>query len=322
MSLSPPQKKQSSHVTTHDDESVLLIVDAADKGVRLDRFVADALPDISRSAVQRLIEHGHILRNDAPTRAAEPLRIGDRISVIVPEPVDTALVPENIPLNVVFADDDIIVVDKPAGMVVHPAPGHPRGTLVNALLWHYPGMVIGGGVRPGIVHRIDRDTSGLLVIARNDAALANLQQQQLAHTMHKSYMALVMGGMREESGVIDAPIARHPRDRLRMAVVNGGRNARTHWQVLERIGQLTLLRVTLETGRTHQIRVHCQHIQHPIVGDPVYGAQFGSIKLDRQFLHAYQLGFVHPRTLQPLSFESPLPADLVRVLEYHRRTQA
>ena len=194
----------------HDDASIVLVVDDTAIGQRLDRFVTEAVADLTRSTVQRLIEQGHITRNDKPTRAAEPLKRGDTISVQLPEPVDTTLVPEEIPLNVVYVDDDIIVVDKPAGMVVHPAPGHPRGTLVNALLWHYPGMNIGGGIRPGIVHRIDRDTSGLLVVARNDFALQQLQQQQLAHTMHKEYIALVEGGFKTDSGTVDAAIAPPP----------------------------------------------------------------------------------------------------------------
>jgi len=302
----------------HDDDSILLVVDDSAIGERLDRFVTEAVADLTRSTVQRLIEQGHITRNDKPTRAAEPLKRGDRISVQLPEPVDTTLVPEEIPLNVVYVDDDIIVVDKPAGMVVHPAPGHPRGTLVNALLWHYPGMHIGGGIRPGIVHRIDRDTSGLLVIARNDYALQQLQQQQLAHTMHKEYIALVEVGFKTDSGTVDAAIARHPRDRLRMAIMDDGRAARTHWRVIERFQQQTVLALTLETGRTHQIRVHCQHMRHPIIGDPMYGVQISKPRLERQFLHAHKLGFLHPRSNEAIEFSSPLPADLQRILDFYR----
>ena len=307
---------------THDDDTLLVIVDEHGVGQRLDRFVAESVADLTRSAVQRLIEQGHITRNDKPTRAAESLKLGDRIAVQLPPPVDTDLVAENVPITVLYADDDIIVVDKAAGMVVHPAPGHARGTLVNALLWHFPGMHIGGGIRPGIVHRLDRDTSGVLVVARHDAALNHLQQQQYERHMHKVYVALVEGGFSVDAGVVDAPIARHPRDRMRMAVVAGGRTARTHWQVRERLQQLTLLDLTLETGRTHQIRVHCQHMRHPIIGDPVYGAQLTTIHLKRQFLHAHTLGFVHPRTGQQVSFTSPLPHDLQRVLDHiHRRLE-
>ena len=302
----------------HDDDSILLVVDDSAIGQRLDRFVTEAVADLTRSTVQRLIEQGHITRNDKPTRAAEPLKRGDKISVQLPEPVDTTLVPEEIPINVVYVDDDIIVVDKPAGMVVHPAPGHPRGTLVNALLWHYPGMHIGGGIRPGIVHRIDRDTSGLLVIARNDYALQQLQQQQLAHTMHKEYIALVEGGFKTDSGTVDAAIARHPRDRLRMAIMDDGRAARTHWRVIERFQQQTVLALTLETGRTHQIRVHCQHMRHPIIGDPMYGVQISKPRLERQFLHAHKLGFLHPRSNEAVEFSSPLPPDLQRILDFYR----
>jgi 23S rRNA pseudouridine1911/1915/1917 synthase len=302
----------------HDEDNILLVVDDSAIGQRLDRFVTEAVADLTRSTVQRLIEQGHITRNDKPTRAAEPLKRGDTISVQLPEPVDTTLVPEEIPLNVVYVDDDIIVVDKPAGMVVHPAPGHPRGTLVNALLWHYPGMNIGGGIRPGIVHRIDRDTSGLLVVARNDFALQQLQQQQLAHTMHKEYIALVEGGFKTDSGTVDAAIARHPRDRLRMAIMDDGRAARTHWRVIERFQQQTVLALTLETGRTHQIRVHCQHMRHPIIGDPMYGVQISKPRLERQFLHAHKLGFSHPRNQAAVEFTSPLPPDLQRILDFYR----
>jgi 23S rRNA pseudouridine1911/1915/1917 synthase len=308
-------------MTNYDDDSLLLVVDETAVGMRLDRFVAAQLDDLSRSTAQRLIEQEHILRNERPTRAAETLKLGDRISVTLPPPANTDIVAEDIPLHIIHADDDIIVIDKPAGMVVHTAPGHYRGTLVNALLWHYPAMHVGGSVRPGIVHRLDRDTSGVMVVARNDAALQHLQEQQQARTMHKHYLTLVVGGFAADSGTIDAPIARHPRDRLRMAVVGAGRPARTHWRIQERIGQLSLLECTLETGRTHQIRVHCQHIGHPIVGDPTYGSAFGSIKLERQFLHASQLGFTHPRLGSELTFHSTLPADLQRVLDYYRRTQ-
>jgi 23S rRNA pseudouridine1911/1915/1917 synthase len=302
----------------HDEDNILPVVDETAIGQRLDRFVTEAVADLTRSTVQRLIEQGHITRNDKPTRAAEPLKRGDTISVQLPEPVDTTLVPEEIPLNVVYVDDDIIVVDKPAGMVVHPAPGHPRGTLVNALLWHYPGMNIGGGIRPGIVHRIDRDTSGLLVVARNDFALQQLQQQQLTHTMHKEYIALVEGGFKTDSGTVDAAIARHPRDRLRMAIMDDGRAARTHWRVIERFQQQTVLALTLETGRTHQIRVHCQHMRHPIIGDPMYGVQISKPRLERQFLHAHKLGFSHPRSQAAVEFTSPLPPDLQRILDFYR----
>ncbi|RLT22301.1 MAG: RluA family pseudouridine synthase, partial [Chloroflexi bacterium] len=187
-----------------------------------------------------------------------------------------------------------------------------------ALLWHYPGMNIGGGIRPGIVHRIDRDTSGLLVVARNDFALQQLQQQQLAHTMHKEYIALVEGGFKTDSGTVDAAIARHPRDRLRMAIMDDGRAARTHWRVIERFQQQTVLALTLETGRTHQIRVHCQHMRHPIIGDPMYGVQISKPRLERQFLHAHKLGFSHPRSQAAVEFTSPLPPDLQRILDFYR----
>ncbi|HMP39145.1 MAG TPA: RluA family pseudouridine synthase [Roseiflexaceae bacterium] len=240
----------------------------------------------------------------------------DVVTIERPAPQPTGLLAEPIPLAVVYEDADLVVIDKPAGMVVHPAPGHPAGTLVNALLARYPDMAIGSDLRPGIVHRLDRDTSGLLVVARNERILHALQQQQQARTMIKIYLALVEGSFKELAGTIDAPIARHPTDRIRMAVVANGREARSHWQVREAFGEYTLLAVRLETGRTHQIRVHVSWKHHPIVGDPLYGPRrprhtFG---LKRQFLHAWRLGFVHPTSGMPVEWQSELPADLQAVL--------
>jgi 23S rRNA pseudouridine1911/1915/1917 synthase len=293
-----------------------LVVDADAVGARLDRFAADAVPDLSRSYARQLIEGAHIRVNDSAARPSTAVRLGDVVTIWLPEPQPTDLIPEDIPLQIVYEDADVVVVDKPAGMVVHPAPGHPRGTLVNALLARYPDLTVGGDLRPGIVHRIDRDTSGLLVIARHDAALRALQDQQQARAMQKIYLAVASGPFHEPEGTVDAPIGRHPTDRLRMAVVAGGRPARTHWRLLEQLRGYALLSVRLETGRTHQIRVHLSQINRPILGDPLYGpkrprATFG---LSRQFLHAHQLGFSLPGSGRWAEFVSALPEDLHSVL--------
>jgi 23S rRNA pseudouridine1911/1915/1917 synthase len=226
-------------------------------------------------------------------------------------------VAQDLPLNIVYEDDDVVVIDKSSGMVVHPAPGHPDGTLVNALLARYPDIAVGSDIRPGIVHRLDRDTSGLLVVARNERALRHLQAQQQARTMTKVYMAVVEGRFKEPSGEIDAPIGRHQTDRTRMAVVADGRPARTHWRVLEPLGEYTLIEARLETGRTHQIRVHFAYKSRPLLGDPLYGPRkpHTTFGLDRQFLHAYQLGFVLPSSGESVNFNSPLAEDLRVVLE-------
>lgn len=298
-----------------------LQVAPAEAGDRLDRYVARQAAALSRSYVRQLIDAGHILLNGAPTRPAQVVRPGDGVLVQVPPPTPTALVPEHLPLTIVYEDATTVVVDKPAGMVVHPAPGHASGTLVNALLARYPDMHTSGTTRPGIVHRLDQGTSGLLVVARTDAAMQALQAQQQARTMGKRYLALVEGPFREPAGLIDAPIGRHPTDRLRQAVVATGRAARTRYQVREPLGAYTLLELTLETGRTHQIRVHLAARNRPVVGDPLYGprrprASFG---LQRQFLHAYRLGFVLPSTGDWREFAAPLPPDLVAALAKARR---
>ena len=295
-------------------------VAAHEAGERLDRLASAHCDALSRTRVQHLIEVGAIRLNDRPARAGATVRAGDVISVRLPPAAPSALTAEDIPLVVVYEDDALAVIDKPAGMVVHPAPGHPQGTLVNALLARYPEVRIGDALRPGIVHRLDRDTSGLLVIARNERALRQLQQQQQQRTMHKQYLALVEGQPAEPAGLIDAPIARHPTDRTRMAVVPGGREARTHWQVREALGDYTLLDVRLETGRTHQIRVHLSWRGRPVAGDPLYGARRprAPLGLARQFLHAARLGFAHPDDGRAIVCQSPLPADLQAALERAR----
>jgi 23S rRNA pseudouridine1911/1915/1917 synthase len=299
------------------EEVLRLVAESADEGFRLDRFVAEKVADLSRSYARQLIEDAHIRLNGHDARPSSALHAGDVVTVQRPVAQPTDLTPQDIPLDVVYEDADVVVIDKPAGMVVHPAPGHLSGTLVNALLARYPDITVGGDLRPGIVHRLDRDTSGLLVVARNDAARHHLQAQQQARTMRKAYLVVVEGRFKEPQGLIDAPIARHPTDRLRQAIVADGRVARTHWTVLEDLGEYTLLEARLETGRTHQIRVHFAYKSRPVLGDPLYGpkkprATFG---LTRQFLHAYRLGFVLPATGEWAEFEAPLPPDLTAALD-------
>jgi 23S rRNA pseudouridine1911/1915/1917 synthase len=297
-------------------ETLAFTVDADSAGERLDRYVTARVESMTRSAVKQHITAGHILLNGQPTKAGHPLRAGDRVQVWRPPPQPATLQPEEIPLHIVYEDALVVVVEKPAGMVVHPSAGHPRGTLVNALLARYPDMQVGDGVRPGIVHRLDQDTTGLLVVARNDYAMHALTAQQQARTMHKAYLAVIEGRLKEPAGVIDAPIGRHPTDRLRQAVGAQGREARTHYRVREELGRYTLVEAILETGRTHQIRVHFAAHHRPILGDPLYGprrprATFG---LTRQFLHAHKLGFVLPLNGEWREFSSPLPPDLAQAL--------
>jgi 23S rRNA pseudouridine1911/1915/1917 synthase len=277
-------------------------------GERLDVFLARALPDLSRAHVQKLITAGRVTVNDAVARASQRLEPDDRVAVSLPDPEPSGLIAESMPLSVVYEDADVIVIDKPAGLTVHPAAGHPSGTLVNALLAHCGDLGgIDGTVRPGIVHRLDKDTSGLLMVAKNDAAQLALSGQIARHEALKAYLALV-SGVPPRSGVIDAPIGRHPGQRRQMAVVSEGRPARTHYRVLAEVGGGALVLAVLETGRTHQIRVHFGAIHHPVLGDPVYGVR--SDGLVRQFLHAWRLGFHHPRSGKWIELEAPLPSDL------------
>jgi len=302
-----------------DARRLTFILGDAESGRRVDVVAASLVPDLSRSRIQHLLEAGLVTLNGRETRASQPVRAGDRLEVVIPPPEPTDLQPEEIPLVVVYEDDDVVVIDKPAGLVVHPAPGHPRSTLVNALLARYPDMAVGGTLRPGVVHRLDRFTSGLLVVARNDAAHQALVAQQKERSMLKAYLALVDGHMPAREGLIEAPIGRHPRERKRMAVVAGGRPARTHYRVLEELGPYSLVEVRLETGRTHQIRVHFTHAGHPVLGDAQYGRRSGALGLERQFLHACRLGFRLPSSGEYREFESPLPADLAGVLAGLRR---
>lgn len=301
------------------ERRLTFLLEPAESGQRVDRVAAARLPDISRSRIQRLIEEGWITLNGRPVRASAPARAGDRLDVMIPPPEPTTLVPQELPLAVVYEDGDIVVVDKPAGLVVHPAPGHAQDTLVNALLARYPDLSVGDSIRPGIVHRLDRYTSGLIVIARHDAAYQALAAQMKERTMLKAYLALVDGHMPQREGLIEAPIGRHPRERQQMAVVSRGRPARTRYRVLEEWGPYTLVEARLETGRTHQIRVHFAFSGHPVLGDPQYGRRAGVLGLTRQFLHAYRLGLRLPSSGEYREFESPLPPDLADVLEKLRR---
>ena len=295
---------------------LLLTVPQTDAGMRLDAWLAaQAELDMTRSAVQHLLEAGDVLRNGKSAKKRDSVQPGDRIAVTVPEPQTAEILPQNLPVTVVYEDDELLVVDKPRGMVVHPAPGHPDGTLVNALLWHCAGRLSGinGVLRPGIVHRIDRDTSGLLIAAKTDRAHLGLAEQIAAHSFTRAYEAVVCGRLREESGTVHAPIGRDPRDRQRMCVTErNAKDAVTHYAVLAQYDRHAHVRCVLETGRTHQIRVHMKHIGHPLYGDPVYGKPEKNIA--GQCLHARQIGFVHPVTGAYLSFDSPLPADFEAVL--------
>ncbi len=285
-------------------------------GSRLDVFLARELPDTTRSAAARLLEEGRVTCGGRALAKKDRLSGGETLTVSLPEPVETAVTAQNIPLDVVYEDTDVIVVNKPKGLVVHPAPGHPDGTLVNALLYHCGDSLsgVGGEKRPGIVHRIDRDTSGLIIAAKNDAAHQKLAAQLQDHTLARTYECVVVGNLREDSGTVDAPIGRHKTDRKKMAVVTGGRRAVTHWQVLARFPGFTHVRCQLETGRTHQIRVHMAYLGHPILGDTVYGAKKPVPGLQGQCLHAVGLRFLHPRTGEPVELSCPLPPEFSELL--------
>ena len=284
-------------------------------GVRLDAFLS-ADGALTRSQAARLIAEGRVRVNGKPAAKSARLSGGETVTVDVPQLRETALPPQDIPLDVVYEDDDVIVVNKPTGLVVHPAPGHPDGTLVNALLHHCGDSLsgIGGEKRPGIVHRIDRDTSGLIIAAKNDYAHQFLSAQLADHTLARTYECIVVGNLREDSGTVDAPIARDSRDRKRMAVVPGGRRAVTHWEVIARYPGYTHVRCRLETGRTHQIRVHMAYLGHPILGDTVYGAKKAVPGLTGQCLHAVGLQFIHPRTKDLVSLTCSLPEEFTAML--------
>ncbi|MBW1605584.1 RluA family pseudouridine synthase [Lactobacillus sp. Sy-1] len=287
---------------------------------RIDKVCAELEPQISRSRAKELIKESQILVNDAPVKPKYEVKPGDRIQITIPEPKKLDLVAEAIPLAIVYEDDDVLVVNKPQGMVVHPAPGHPDHTLVNALLYHTPLSNINGTLRPGIVHRIDKDTSGLLMVAKNNLAHESLSKQLKDKTNVRKYIALVHGVIKDDRGTVDAPIGRDKKDRKKQAIVADGRHAVTHYRVLERFANYTLVECQLETGRTHQIRVHMKSIGHPLVGDPLYGPR-KTIAGNGQFLHAAVLGFKHPRSGEQLLFSAPLPTIFEKTLTQLRHRQ-
>jgi 23S rRNA pseudouridine1911/1915/1917 synthase len=281
---------------------------------RLDVFLTTAGLDLSRAQAQRLIRQGRVLINGVIHLPSDRVHTGDVVAVTIPDPEPVGLAAESIHLTIVYQDDDLLVVDKPAGLTVHPSPGHPSGTLVNALLAIYPDLPgIGGEKRPGIVHRLDKDTSGLIMVAKTEQAHRELSRQLKERSIKKGYLALVHGRVKSRDGAIDAPIARDQRHRKRMAVLSWGRPARTSYRVLWQSEQYTLVEASPETGRTHQIRVHMAHIGHPLDGDVLYGGK--DLGLSRHFLHAHKLGFTHPVSGQWLEFQSPLPQELRRLLE-------
>ncbi|MCI6647169.1 MAG: RluA family pseudouridine synthase [Oscillospiraceae bacterium] len=297
----------------------LTILTAVESGERVDAWLAGQLPGMTRSAVQRLLENGSVTLNGAAVKKNYKVAAGDTF-VVAAEPVlELPLIPQNIPLDVVFEDEDVIVVNKPRGMVVHPAPGHPAGTLVNALMYHCGDSLsgVGGAKRPGIVHRIDKDTSGLIIAAKNDMAHLALSAQLADRSLSRVYEAVAAGNFREDSGTVDAPIGRHPNERKKMAVTSqNSRPAVTHWEVLARYRGYTHIRCKLETGRTHQIRVHMAYIGHPLLGDEVYGhARLPEKGLTGQCLHARELKFIHPRTGESVHLETDLPPYFREVLD-------
>lgn len=287
-----------------------------DAGQRLDKFLSMRLEDISRSFAAQLAEDGRVISGTKAVGKKYLLKGDEVFEVSLPEPSVISLQPENIPLDIVYEDEDLLVVNKPQGMVVHPAAGNETGTLVHALLYHCRGHLsaINGVIRPGIVHRIDKDTSGLLVVAKNNETHNALAEQLKQHKALRRYWALVNGNLKEDGGTVDKPIARHPSERKKMAVVQDGREAVTHWRVLERFGTYTLVECTLETGRTHQIRVHMASIGHSIVGDKIYGVRKEKFQLNGQLLHAKTIGFVHPRTGEAMEFHSEIPKYFMDVL--------
>ncbi len=291
---------------------------------RIDRYLSQQLPDLSRSRIQKLIEQSHVRVNGKVCVSKKAIvQLGDRISLEIPEAQPLDLQPEHIPLEVLFEDDSLIVINKPAGLVVHPAAGHWEGTLVNALLAHCPLAAIGGVQRPGIVHRLDKDTTGAMVIAKTDQAYQHLQAQLKAKTARREYLGVVYGSPRADTGIIDQPVGRHLVDRKKMAVVpeqKGGRPAVTYWRVQERLGNYTLMHFQLETGRTHQIRVHSAHMGHPIIGDPVYSSGHSiGVKLPGQALHAWRLRLQHPVTGEWIEAIAPSPPAFVTLLQVLRR---
>lgn len=312
------------------NDELILTVTAEEAGARLDAYLASAT-ELTRSAAARLMEEEQVTLNGKRANKKDKVKAGDVIIVLLPEPEPDEAIPQDIPLDIVYEDEDILVVNKPCGMVVHPAAGNPDGTLVNAILYHCGDSLsgIGGVIRPGIVHRIDKDTSGLLVVAKNDAAHLALSEQLKVHRVRRVYHAIAIGNLREDMGTVDAPIGRHPTDRKKMAVLRGAdahaRDAVTHYRVLERFAGMCHVECRLETGRTHQIRVHMASLGHPLLGDPVYGGanhkfcENHPALIHGQCLHAAELSLIHPRSGEEMHFTCPMPEDMERILELLRR---
>lgn len=285
-----------------------------DNADRLDSFLGEELEGISRSAIQKLIKSGDIRVNESLKKASYILKEGDRVVVNIPQEEEINILPENIPLDIVYEDDDIAIVNKPQGLVVHPAPGNYSNTLVNGLLYHIGDLSMANGIiRAGIVHRLDKDTSGLLVVAKNEGVHEGLVRQFQARSVLKEYITLVFNDVKE-GGTIDKPIGRNPKDRKKMAVVTNGKEAITNYEILRRYNKYTLLKIGLKTGRTHQIRVHMASINHPIVGDPIYSRAKNEFNMDKQLLHAYKLGFIHPRKNKYIEFQEDVPADFKDII--------
>ena len=300
-----------------------LTVSPEDAGVRIDKYLAEQLPDITRSYLQKLLKDGSVQMNGKPVKASTKTAVGAVIALTIPEPEEPEILPENIPLDILYEDSDVILINKPKNMVVHPAAGHYTGTLVNALMYHCRGDLSGinGVLRPGIVHRIDKDTTGVLIVCKNDRAHNALAEQLKEHSITRKYRAIVCGNLKEDEGTVDAPLGRHPQDRKKMAIVrSGGKRAVTHYRVLERFGNDTYIECQLETGRTHQIRVHMASLGHPLLGDEIYGRAKSPFKLEGQTLHAMVLGFIHPTTGEYLEFEAPLPEYFEKLLEKLRKS--
>ena len=297
-------------------------IDRNTEGQRIDRYLSDELEDRSRSYIQKIMKEGYVKVNQKPVKSNYRLSFGDSVEVTLPEAKEPDIVPENIPLDILYEDQDIIMINKPKQMVVHPAPGHYSGTLVNALMYHCGDELSGinGCMRPGIVHRIDMDTTGSLVVCKNDKAHQSLSEQLKVHSIRRIYVAIVHGNIKEDSGTVNAPIGRHPTDRKKMSThCKNGRDAVTHYKVLERFGDYTYIQCELETGRTHQIRVHMASIGHPILGDDVYGPAKCPFHLEGQTLHAKILGITHPATGEYMEFDAPLPEYFMKLLSTLRQ---
>ena len=298
---------------------VVYNVDKANKGVRIDKFISTVNEEMSRTQVQQLIKEDHVKVNDQPVKTNYKCQEGDEVAVSIPEPVELNIEAEDMDLDIYYEDEDVLVVNKPKGMVVHPAPGHTSGTLVNGLMAHCKDLSgINGVMRPGIVHRIDKDTSGLLMVAKNDMAHESLVDQLVEKSVTRKYTAIVHGVIQHSHGTIDAPIGRDKKDRQSQAVTPDGKNAVTHFEVLERFNDFTLVECQLETGRTHQIRVHMKYIGYPLAGDPKYGPK-KTLDIGGQALHAGVLGFVHPRTKEYMEFNAPLPEYFAQLINHLRK---